>query len=150
MLCTKGIIQSANFWDLSAWIRVLSNSCHFWNNKSILYSLKFYVLSTKGVYQSTNLVKFHVSSRKSEFLHFNGVLLLGIWLPVFARMVVSWIFFAGKSISELHVKMRKKSGGGVIIYIVLLNRGVPDVETIYFVSIEQKEKRIVYRNYQLC
>ena len=46
--------------------------------------------------------------------------------------------------------MRKKSEGGVIIYIVLLNKGVPDVETIYFVSIEQKEKRIVYRNYQVC
>ena len=31
------------------------------------------MLSTKGAYQSTNLVKFHLSSRKSEILHF-GVL----------------------------------------------------------------------------
>ena len=35
----------------------------------------FYILSTKGVYPSTNLVKFYVSSQKSEILHFNGLLL---------------------------------------------------------------------------
>ena len=29
--------------------------------------------STKGVYQSTNLVKFYVNSRKSEILHFDGL-----------------------------------------------------------------------------
>ena len=33
------------------------------------------ILSTKGVYQSTNLVKFYVSSWKSEVLHFDGLLL---------------------------------------------------------------------------
>ena len=31
--------------------------------------MKFYVLSTQGAYQSTNLVKFHLSSRKSEIFH---------------------------------------------------------------------------------
>ena len=35
----------------------------------------FYILSTKGVYPSTNLVKFYVSSQKSEILHFDGRLL---------------------------------------------------------------------------
>ena len=44
-------------------------------NSSILFYLKFYILSTKGTYESTNLVKFHVSSRKSEILHFDGFLL---------------------------------------------------------------------------
>ena len=33
------------------------------------------MLSTKGAYQSTNLMKFHVSGRKSEDLHFDGILL---------------------------------------------------------------------------
>ena len=33
------------------------------------------MLSTKGAYQSTNLMKFHVSGRKSENLHFDGILL---------------------------------------------------------------------------
>ena len=39
-------------------------------NFSIIFWLKFYILSPKGVYQSTNLVKFHVSRRKSEILLF--------------------------------------------------------------------------------
>ena len=71
-----------------------SHSCHFWNNKLVLlqilhhfsvswditplyfFSWSFiYILSTKGAYQSTNLVKFHLSSRKSEILHFDGLLL---------------------------------------------------------------------------
>ena len=42
---------------------------------SILFQLIFYVHSAKGAYQSTNLVKFHVSSRNSEILHFDGFLL---------------------------------------------------------------------------
>ena len=68
-------------------------SCHFWNNKLIflqilhrssvswgitslyVFYLKFHILSTKGAYQSTNLVKFHLSSQKSKILHFNGLLL---------------------------------------------------------------------------
>ena len=40
-----------------------------------LFYLKFYVLSTKGAHQGTNLVKFQMSSRKSEILHFSGFLL---------------------------------------------------------------------------
>ena len=42
---------------------------------SILFYLKFYILLTKRDYQSTNLGKFHVSSRKSEILHFEGFVL---------------------------------------------------------------------------
>ena len=42
---------------------------------SILFYLKFYILLTKGDYQSTNLGKFHVSSRKSEILHFDRFVL---------------------------------------------------------------------------
>ena len=45
------------------------------NNSSVLFSLKFYILSSKGAYQSTNLVKFHLSSWKSKILHFDGLLL---------------------------------------------------------------------------
>ena len=37
--------------------------------------MKFCILSTKGAYQSTHLVKFHVSSPKPEILHFNGFFL---------------------------------------------------------------------------
>ena len=42
---------------------------------SVFFWLKFYTLSTKGAYQSTILVTFHVNSRKSEILHFDGLLL---------------------------------------------------------------------------
>ena len=45
------------------------------HNFSVLSYLKFYILSTKGAYQSINLVKFEVSSRKSEILHFDGIFL---------------------------------------------------------------------------
>ena len=45
------------------------------HNSSVLFQLKFYKLLTKGVYQSTNLVKFYVSSRKSEILHFAALLM---------------------------------------------------------------------------
>ena len=37
------------------------------HNSSVLFQMKFYILSTKGAYQSTNLVKFYVSSQKSVF-----------------------------------------------------------------------------------
>ena len=47
-------------------------------------------------------------------------------------------FFAKNSISEIHLKIRRKSGVGLIIYIVLLNRGIPDVKTIVYQS---KKKR---------
>ena len=50
-------------------------------------------------------------------------------------------FFFGVSISEIHVKTRRKSGGGDLLFtfVFLLNRGVPDVETMYFASTEQKK-----------
>ena len=45
------------------------------HNSSVLFWLKFYTLLAKRPYPSTNLVKFHASSKKSEILHFNGLLL---------------------------------------------------------------------------
>ena len=45
------------------------------NKSSIIFYVKFYILLKKRVYQSTNLVKFHVSSQKSNILHFDGFLL---------------------------------------------------------------------------
>ena len=78
--------ESANFWDFpvlrSKFTKFLSflnqqisfSSNHasiFWvmrHNSSALFELKFYIFSTKGIYQSTNLVKFYMSSLKSENL----------------------------------------------------------------------------------
>ena len=83
--------QSSNFWALSA--RIISpNSCHFWNNKTVFLQILYHsstsrdiiplyfldeicILLTKGAYPGTNVVKFHVSSQKSEMLHFDGLLL---------------------------------------------------------------------------
>ena len=45
------------------------------HKSSLIFQLKFYILSTKGAYQSTNLVTFYVSSRKSKILHFDVFLL---------------------------------------------------------------------------
>ena len=45
------------------------------HSSSILFYLKLFILSTKGAYQSTNFVKFYVSSRRSGILHFDGFLL---------------------------------------------------------------------------
>ena len=45
------------------------------HNSSVSFQLKFYMLSAKGAYQSSNLVKFHLRGRKSEILHFGGLLL---------------------------------------------------------------------------
>ena len=45
------------------------------HKSSILFKLKFDILLTKGACQSTILVKFHVSSRKSELLRPDGFLL---------------------------------------------------------------------------
>ena len=42
------------------------------HKSSTHFCLEFYILSTKGAYQSTNLLKFHVGSRKSEILHVIG------------------------------------------------------------------------------
>ena len=39
------------------------------------FQLKLYIISAKVVYQSTNLVKFHLSSQKSEIFHCGGLLL---------------------------------------------------------------------------
>ena len=80
ILCTKGTNQSADFGKFWVLRSKLKNFCHFWNSKSVflqilhqssvswditplyvLLYLKFYILSTKGDYQSTNLVKFHLS-----------------------------------------------------------------------------------------
>ena len=59
-----------------AFLQILYHSSVSWNTTPLyLFSWKFYILSTKGVYQSTNSVKFHVSSWKSESLHFNEFLL---------------------------------------------------------------------------
>ena len=38
------------------------------HNSSVLFQLKFYIVSKKVAYQSTSLVRFHLSSRKSEIL----------------------------------------------------------------------------------
>ena len=40
------------------------------HNPSVLF-----ILPTKGTYQITNLVKFYLSSQKSEILHYDGLLL---------------------------------------------------------------------------
>ena len=45
------------------------------DNSSVLFQVKFYIISTKGAYQSANLVKFYMNSQKSEMLHFDGLLL---------------------------------------------------------------------------
>ena len=81
------------FYTFECSVQKSPNSCHFWNNRSVFcqslhqssgkwditplyfYSKFFYIFSTKGLYQSTNLVKFYVSNQKSEILHFNGLLL---------------------------------------------------------------------------
>ena len=57
---------SSNFASLFSIIR---------HNSSVLFQLKFYILSTKGAYQCINLVKWHLSSRKSDILFFDGLLL---------------------------------------------------------------------------
>ena len=94
VLRTKGTNQSGNFenFECSGKIhRILSflkqeisfssnfaslfSVTHHSSVCSILFYLKFYILLTKGDYQSTNLRKFHVSSRKSEILHFEGFVL---------------------------------------------------------------------------
>ena len=44
------------------------------HNPSLLFWRKFYILSTKGSSQSTDLLKYHLSSWKSEISHFDGLL----------------------------------------------------------------------------
>ena len=51
------------------------NSCQFWNKSFFVHhhhhSVSWVII--KGAYQSTNLVKFQVSSQKFEILHFHGI-----------------------------------------------------------------------------
>ena len=86
ILCTKGTNQSANFLDFlvlgSKFTKFLSffkqkigfpsNDTPLFSimrhNSSVLFQLKFYIVSKKVAYQSTSLVRFHLSSRKSEIL----------------------------------------------------------------------------------
>ena len=94
ILCIKGTNQSAHFGDflvleskLTKFLSFLKQQIGFSSkftsvfniirhNSSVLLSLKFYILSTKGAHQSTNLVKFHLDSQNfSEILHFDGLLL---------------------------------------------------------------------------
>ena len=48
------------------------------------------MLSEKGVYQSINLEKFHVSGQKSEILHFNKLLLAKKVLKSFEKVTCSF------------------------------------------------------------
>ena len=86
------------------------NSCHFWNNKSVflqilhhssvswditplyLFSWNFiYILSTKKAHKNGNLVKFFVSSQKSEILHFDGLLLSKSWTGLAKKVQKSYL-----------------------------------------------------------
>ena len=44
------------------------------HKSSVHFQLIFYILSTRGAYERTNLVNFHLSSQKSDILHFDGLL----------------------------------------------------------------------------
>ena len=81
------------FWEFEGPDQNPPNSCDFWNKKSVFlrilhhslvswdrnplyfFQVKFYMISIKGAYQSTNFANFHVTSQKSEILHFDGFLL---------------------------------------------------------------------------
>ena len=87
----KGLI-SANFKDFLVLGSKFTKFLSFWNQKLVFlhilqhpsvswdinpmyfFSLNFIYFHHKKAYQSTNLVKFHLSSRKSEILHFDGLL----------------------------------------------------------------------------
>ena len=89
----KGPMKVQIFWDLwvlgsrfTKFLLFLKQQIDFSSNFTSLFSvmrhphsyffkLKFYILSTKWTYPSTNLVKFDVSNGKSEILRFNGLLL---------------------------------------------------------------------------
>ena len=64
-------------------IRCFSNFASLFSvmkqNHSALLWLDLYVISAKGAYHSTNLVKFHMSSCKSEIRHFDGMLLFKLY-----------------------------------------------------------------------
>ena len=92
ILCTKGANHSEHFLyflvllsKITKFLSFLKEKIGFSssfllfsimrNNSSVPFELQFYILLTKGAYQSTNLVKFQLSSRKTEILHFGGLLL---------------------------------------------------------------------------
>ena len=97
MLCIIGTNERENFWDFwvlgskyTKFLSFLKQQTSFSSNFTTIFRvmrhdcyvffwLKFYILSTKGVYQSTKWVKFYVSSRKSQILHFDGLLLSKSW-----------------------------------------------------------------------
>ena len=83
----KEPIKEQTFETFKCFSQNSSHSCHFWSNKSVFLEilhhssvswditpLYFCIPLSKGAYQSTNLVKFHASSQKSEILHFDGLL----------------------------------------------------------------------------
>ena len=106
LLWKKASHENTNFDTFTCSDENLPNSfCHFPNHKSvflqilqhslvyivrhnsfILFQLKLYILSTKVTYQSTNLVKFQLSSRKSEILHV-GVVLMKFQLKIYRRLI---------------------------------------------------------------
>ena len=94
-LCTKGTKKSENFLvfyvlgskftkfllflkQQISYSHILHHSLVSWDiyNSTVSFQLEFYILSTKEGYQNTNLVKFHLSSQKSEILYFGGLFLL--------------------------------------------------------------------------
>ena len=89
----------------------LKQKVSFSSNFAALFSImrhnssvqKFYILLTKGAYQSTNLVKFQLSSRKSEISHF-GELLLWKSYKVSAKKVqktyLSWRWRVMQSLNK--------------------------------------------------
>ena len=98
--------------------QISPNSCHFWNNRSVFIQTlhqssgswditPLYSSLLSGAYQSTNLVKFYMSSRNSEILHFDGLLLsksctvsakkvqksyLSWYLTVIQSLKKNWLF----------------------------------------------------------
>ena len=108
MLCTKGVYHlaifsvlsdpnspnSCHFWKKKlVFLSVLRNSCVMKHNSSIPFYLKLYRLSTRRVYESTNMERFNPSSQKSEILHFDE-LLLSKWYKNSAKKIqksyLSW------------------------------------------------------------
>ena len=106
LLWKKASHENTNFDTFTCSDENLPNSsCHFPNHKSVFlqilqhslvyivrhnssihFQLKLYILSTKVTYQSTNLVKFQLSSRKSEILHV-GVVLMKFQLKIYRRLI---------------------------------------------------------------
>ena len=82
------------FWKKKlVFLSVLRNSCVMKHNSSIPFYLKFYILSTRRAYQSTNMERFNLGSQKSEILHFDE-LLLSKWYKNSAKKIqksyLSW------------------------------------------------------------